>query len=422
MDKQTLEAAAQQLATAELVCRGMGLIAQNTQKELAQFKPKSAFEGKEIKQKRQQLEAETLAAQENFDHSLTEVKELTEQVNSLRAQLPELAGKQYWWDVPFRPEETTEPDSYCFDDGVYMETAPLSTGMEGANSVLRHKVQHLNYTLLSSRLTDPAFIPLFLDKKKLKLHLNDTMELREIYNVMSSWGTYGVISYMNTSEDPSAAIWRSYQAAAEARRAEYGEFLEEHEERWDNRERWRHWSLYTNEERWLANRMSNEDYFRESLWREYATWDKRDKMRDDINLMRLKAEEAMRKAREARVKSHKGAEYEINTLRLIQVGEVIYCGDEIIAILLRNTPQSVMEYDGTPEIDMENLTGPYFNRRELFRKKPALIPLARYIAAAYEDKLPAHKVLKLRPQGCPDDLWRAWSEIRWARQVIAKNN
>lgn len=421
MDKQTLEAAAQQLATAELVCRGMGLIAQNARKELAQFKPKSAFEGKEIKQKRQQLEEDVLTAQKNFDRSISEIKELTAQVNSIRAQLPELAGKQYWWDIPFRPEEFTEPDAYCFDNGIYLETEPLSTGMDGANSVLCHKAQKLNYTLLSSRLTNPHLIPLFVDKKKLKLHLNDTMELREIYNVMSSWGTYGVISYMNTEEDPSVAIWRNYQAAAEARRAQYDEYLQEHEERWDTRERWRHQSFYTNEERWMAGQMSNEDYLRESLWREYPTWDKHDKMRDDISLMRLKAEEAMRKAREARVKSHKGAEYEINTLRLIPVGEVIYCGEELIAILLRNTPQAVMEYDGTPDLDVEDLSGPYYNRRELFRKKPALIPLARYIAAAYEDILPEHKVLKLRPQNCPDDLWRVWAEIRWAKQIVAQN-
>ena len=350
---------------------------------------------------------------------------LTEQVNSIRAQLPELAAKQYWWDVPFRPEETTEPDAYCFDDGVYMETPPLYTDIEGATSVLRHKVQRLNYTLLSSKLTNPSVIPLFLDKKKLKLHLNDTMELREIYNVMSSWGTYGVISYMNTSEDPSVAIWRSYQAAAEARRAEYDDYLKEHGERWDRREiaynAFVHNDLMTNEDRWLTGRMSSEDYFRESLWRESHTWGKQDKMRDDLSLMRLKAEEAMRKAREARVKSHKGAQYEINTLRLIPGGEVIYSGDELIAILLRNTPQSVMEYDGTPDLDVENLSGAYYTRRELFLKKPALIPLARYLAGLYEDLLPEHKVLKLSPQNCPDDLWRAWSEIRWARQVVSDN-
>lgn len=424
MDKQTLQAAAQQLATAELVCRGMGLIAQNAQKELAQFKPKSAFEGKEIKQQRQQLEEALQAAQKSFEHAVAEVEELTKQANSIRVQLPELAGKQYWWDVPFRTEEASEPDAYCFDDGFYMETEPLHTSVEGASSMLYHKKQGLNYTLLSSRLTDASFIPLFLDKKKLKLHLNDTMELRELYNVTSSYGEYGVISYMNTSEDPSVAIWRSYQAAAQARRADYDEYLEEHAERWDRREiaynTFVHNDFMTNEDRWLTGRMSSEDYLRESLWRESHTWGKQDKMRDDINLMRLKAEDAMRKARENRVKSHKGAIYETNTLRLFPVGEVIYCGEELIAILLRNTPQSVTEYDGTPDLDVEDLSGPYYNRRELFRKKPALIPLARYVAAAYEDRLSEHKVLKLRPQNCPDDLWRAWSEIRWARQVAGR--
>lgn len=178
MDKRALETAAQQLATAELVCRGMGIILRGAQKELAQLKPKSIFEGIEVKQQRQQLEQSVQTAQKDFDDSLAEVTELTEQVNAMRAQLPELSGRRYWWDVPFRPEETVELDAYCFDSGDYVETPPLHTGMEGNRSVLRPREQAMNYTMLSTRLTDPRFIPIHLDKKKLKLHLNDSMELR----------------------------------------------------------------------------------------------------------------------------------------------------------------------------------------------------------------------------------------------------
>lgn len=420
MDKKTLEDAAQQLATAELVCRGMGVILKNAQLELKQVPPKSTFEGKQVKQERQRLEEALQAARSNFDRSAAEVAELTDRVNGLRAQSEELSSKRYWWDVPFCPEEAAEPDAYCFDGGFYVETLPLKTGMEGAYSTLYHRSQTINYSLLSMRLTDGLFLPLFLDKKKLKLHLNDPMEARELYNVMSVSGQYEVISYMNTAEDPSVAIWRNYQEAAAARRAQYDEYLQEHSESWDMRERFRHGSFFTNEERWMAGQMSNEDYLRESLWREYPTWNKRDKMNDDLSRMRLQAERAQREARANFVKSRKDAVYETNTLRLMQVGEVIYCGDELITILLRTGPQPVIEYDCAPEVDMTELTGRYFNRRELFRKKPALIPLARYIAAAYEDVLPDHKVLKPCPQGCPDDLWRAWAEIRWARQIMAQ--
>ena len=424
MDKQTLEHAAQQLATAELVCRGMGITAQNAQAELARFKPKSVFEGKEVKRQRQYLELEAQSAQANFERARSEVNELTAQVNSLRAQLPELSGKRYWWDVPFRTEDAVEPDTYHFDDGEYVETPPLHIDVERGFSVLRPKTQRMSYAMLSMRLTDPGFVLLHLDKKKLKLHLNDEMELRELYNTSFSWGEYGVISYMNRAEDPSVTIWRNYQAAAEARRAQYDEFLEEHEERWNRREviynSFVHNDIMTNEDRWLSGRMSSEDYLRESLWRESHTWGKQDKMRDDISRMRLQAEQAMREARANYVKNRKDAKYEINTLRLISVGEVIYCGDELIAVLLHNTPRAVMEYDFTPDLDLDTLSGSYHTRRELFRKKPALIPLARYVAATYEDAMPEHKVLKLRPQNCPDTLWRAWSEIRWARQVVAQ--
>lgn len=91
--------------------------------------------------------------------------------------------------------------------------------------------------------------------------------------------------------------------------------------------------------------------------------------------MRIQAERAAREARSSYVKNVKNAQYEINTLRLFPVGEVIYCGDQLIAILLRNTPQQVMEYDFAPDLDMDSLSGSYFTRRELFQKRPALIPL-----------------------------------------------
>lgn len=414
MDKKELEAVAEQLATSELVCRGMGLIAENTRKAYESYQPKSVFEGKKEKRR---LEAVWQDACAQYERSCAQVAELTKQLDSLRAQSEELATKRYWWDVPFRAEEADEPDAYSFSDGIYVETGKVKTALEGSSSVLRHEPVHINYTLLNMRLTDDRAFPLFLNKKQLRLHINDQMEIRHLYNVMSVSGRYEVVSYMNPQENPAAAIWRNYQAQTESRRAEYDEYLRGHEETWDMRERIRHGSLYTNEERWFAGRMSNEDYLRENLWREYPTWDKRDKMNNDLSNMRWRAEKARLEAQKSFVKSRKDAVYETNLLRVMPVGECIYCADELMAILVYTQPQAVTEYDCDPAVEITELTGRYFTTRELFRKKPALIPLLRHIATVYADILPDYRVLKPCPKGCPDDLWRVWAEIRWARKI-----
>ena len=93
MDKSTLEAAAQQLATAELVCRGMKIIAENAKKELEQFPKKSAFEKKSVKLERQQLEDSCEVATGNFERASHEVVELTEKVCSIRAQVADLSSE-----------------------------------------------------------------------------------------------------------------------------------------------------------------------------------------------------------------------------------------------------------------------------------------------------------------------------------------
>lgn len=417
MIKKELEALAEQLATAELVCRGMFLTARNARKAFEEYHPSSIFEGK---QERRRLEAAYLDAQARYDQAAAQVKSLTEQADRLKAQSPELSEKRYWWDVPFSCEDPDEADTYCFDNGIYLEADQLRSRLDGAFSVLYQNAEKISYPKLSERLTDSRYLPLFLDKKKLRLHINSDMEIRYLYNVMSVSGRYEVVSYMNPNENPAAAIWRSNQAQTQARRGEYDEYLEEHKEVWDCRERFRHLSFYTNEERWLMGQMSNEDYLRESLWREYATWDQHDRMKADLSDLRWQAERQRREAQKHFVKSRKDTVYETNLLRVMPVGEIIYCDDALVTILLYTHPQTVTEYDCAGDVEMTELTGRYFEKRELFRKRPTLAPLMRHIATVYADLLPEHRVLKPCPSRCPDALWRVWSEIRWARKVTAR--
>ena len=40
-----------------------------------------------------------------YEQSYSTVKKLTSQVNEIRASIPEVSAKRYWWDTPFSPEK-----------------------------------------------------------------------------------------------------------------------------------------------------------------------------------------------------------------------------------------------------------------------------------------------------------------------------
>lgn len=419
MDKKTLEAAAEKLASAELVCRSLYLIAEETRIQLQNHHPKSFFEGKK---EQRLLEKACQDANANYERSAAEVAELTRKLNTMRANSEELSAKRYWWDVPFRLQNPEEPDTCCFDGGIYVEQGDLRTEYQGTFSLLKPKIQCLNPTALLNYLSNSRLFTLFLDKKKLRLHINDEMQVKYLYHVICVCGTYAVTSYMNTEEDPAAAIRQAYQESVAARRAEFADDASRLDRQWDERERFRHLSPFTNEERWLMGDMSNEDYLQESLWRSYPVMDKLDRMHRDLDQLRIQALDAQEEARKHFVKSRKDDIHETNLLRVMPVGEVFYCQDDLLAIALYKTPQPVTEYDCAQEVELTELTGRYYSSRKLFRKKPALAPIVRHIAMAYKHVLPDYRVLKPCPQGCPDEIWRVWAEARWAQQILSRKS
>ncbi len=350
-----------------------------------------------------------------YEQSYSTVKKLTSQVNEIRASIPELSVKRYWWDTPFSPEKR-EDEGFCLDQGAYYEYDFVRAKEDESGIILYQKSQIIDYGSLSTKLTLGSNILLFINKKQLRLHLNEKMVCRYIYNTVLRRHEEHAVPDLTRSKDSSTEIWNQYQEIEKMKQAEYQEYLKEHEKEWDRREKLRHLSPYTNKERWYIGEMSTNDYLNEDLWRDLAALDEKSKMNKDLNLMRLQATKVSQEIRERQMEQRRNALRMTNSkniIRMIPVGQIIYCGNEIIAIFLHKGKESVCEHECVPNVNLEELEGRCFNSWIISEQKPALSPVLWHLAREYNDILPKLSVLSVRPSSCPEDIWREWIAARW---------
>lgn len=399
MDKSNLEQVAVQLASAEFYCKSLNKIAVEEQNESA---------NSQIRTK--------------LTEALAQVEELTLEANKLRFALPELKGKHYWWDVPFTTQEVSSfDDTFCFDDGIYIESDKVCSVLDGIRWLIQPQKEHVPYSQISSRLTDSSTILFYLNKKQLLNNINNRFERRYIYNVMSVTRYYEVISHMNPGISPVALALSDYRQQQELlmqeQQARLDEAQQEHDRRWDIYEMISHNSLMTNKERWLYGAMKDIDYFNEDAIRGYYAYDKARKIKKEFEhkLSGIREDSMARQnlARKRYIKSETSITGTANIIRIFPVGEVIYCNSDLVGIFGYKTPQQVAEFDCDDDVTLSELSGSFYTKKELFIKVPNPVPLARHIALNYAEVLPKYNVLSPCPKGCSDELWRVWAEIRF---------
>lgn len=398
MDKSNLEQIALQLASAEFFCKGLSKIALETQNK-----------------------SENNIVLAKLEAACARVKELTLEANRIRSALPELASKSYWWDVPFTAEEPSFDNVFSFDNGIYIEGDKICSVLNGIKWYMQPQKEYIDYSQFSSRLTGDNAILFYLNKKELLNNINSRFEKRYIYNVMSVTRYFETISYMNPYVSPISLVLNDYKQQQEMllqeREKSLDEAQREHDRRWDIYEMISHNSLMTNEERWLYGKMKDEQYFNERIIRDYYGGDKARKIKKeyerDLADIRNRSQQAQRLAQKRYVKSETSVTGEANIIRVMPVGEVLYCNDRIITIFCYKSPQQITEFDCDKNIVLNELCGEYYTKKELFAKAPDAAPVARHIAMHYSDILPKYNVLSPRPKGCSDELWRVWTEIRF---------
>ena len=201
------------------------------------------------------------------------------------------------------------------------------------------------------------------------------------------------------------------------RQAKLDEAQREHDKRWDIYEMISHNSLMTNKERWLYGAMKDMDYFNEDAIRGYYADDKARKIKKEfehkLSGIREHSQARQNLARKRYIKSETSITGAANIIRIMPVGEVIYCNGDLIGLFCYKTPQQIIEFDCDEDVTLSELSGAFYTKKELFSKVPNPAPLARHIAMYYSDILPKYNVLSPCPKGCSDELWRVWAEIRF---------
>ena len=384
---QELELVAQQVASCELLCR----LTEGAEKE----------------------------------ENLQLLQKLRQKADQLRVSIPDYADKEFWWDVDFgtgAPMETDET-AYHMENGFYIETGELENYFENGRNLLRTipKTNSVKGFLDYYSTFKDSYVLLYMDKKKMRKMVKIPMQVKTIYHVENRAVRHKEVSYVNTDTSYMDYLMESYQQDMDRIQAQMEEDLARSNNRFDKMEMFCNSmsrnAVMTDEEAYMAGRMSIQDYFNSSAMRDLNQSTIYSKAREQQAARQAQYERMMKEYRRNVVKAeHEVVVREIK-LCLMEVGKAAYCNGELVALVIEKGEQPVFEFSCSPDFDLMDLSGKFYGWKQLFERPVAKIPLFQYLLQAHGNELPLHQVLNPRPLNCPDAEWRMWSEIRWAHTL-----
>lgn len=381
---------------------------------------------KALEQTAQRLATLELQARMQDSQNLqSQLLALKNEAQSLRLRLPEFREKEVWWDVPFETGVPTqaETDTFHMADGFYLEGDVLQSFWEDGQTVLRGTRRERAITDLLNCYTafSDSYILLHMDRKKMRKMIRYPAQVRTLYH--AQWiqsrremtapiHDFGYVDFLRSS----------YQQDITRMDAVLQERLAESKTRWDKHEIFfntlLHESAMTSEEAYMAGRISSQDYFDDSVWRNYDEADIRQRAMEEKRRRQLEYEEMLRRNHQFQVENQ---QYTVTTqehrLHLMPVGEAVYGQGELLVLVVYKTAEPVYEIRCASDFQLEELSGKIYHIDKLFEKRVATFPLFQYLLQAYGNMLPLYEVLMPRPRNCPDAEWRMWAESRWAHTL-----
>lgn len=365
------------------------------------------------------------AAKPEREKLYSEYEALLGKVNRLRSGIPELKGKRYWWDVPFREEGLLSGETACIADGIFSEQASLNeTDCHPGMDALTGKTIKMPCSVAMEYRS--TWKPLYLNKPELLAHLNDEIEWRAVYCASAEDAESGERAHAREADSLSSAILhaqnaaRDTQARAERANKELPEKLAKHNDFWDTMERLSHQSFYTNEERWLMGKMDTSDYLAEDAGRflrqrelEHKAWEKQ--MEAEHQARRLKN---LRNLAQIREIQEAGRQEHAYSAMFCRAAEIAYCGEKLLAIYLPPKEQPVYEITAAHAVNPLRLEGTIAAIRELYHGQPDYRHLFAFLTERYAGSMKPCNVLSAKPKGLSDEEWRAWVEIRWMYKMM----
>lgn len=372
------------------------------------------------KEEKQRIESHRLGETE-LEKCEEQVRECTARTDKIRSEIPNAKDRRFWWDVPFnaRKPVSSAPGTFFFNHGTYIEQDDMESELCGRKHYLYKVQEKINGPWLLDEYSSPDnYMVIYVNKERLQTCAGQIMERKMIFACEMAHTQYETITYMN----PDTGILPSIREACEEDVAFLEQTLKEDRARqdyfWDMLERFKYNSLYTNEERWgMGRQISAEDYFRDDLLRTMYRQDLEEKAQRKIMQRKYQAHREQIEYLEKFERTRKTTSQGNDILRIQRVGEVAYCGEELVAIVLFNQPQPITEISCSEEVKLTHLEGQIYGVREIMTKVPDHLPLFRHIIEQYGQYLPLYHVLDKKPRGFTDEEWRAWAELRTAHSI-----
>ena len=270
-------------------------------------------------------------------------------------------------------------DGFSFPDGIYVEQNQLEIDEK---QVTQTACQKSKMVLEMYRQLPQKYSLLFQKSFRDPLPLSKKLDVKYLYNISAKSVHFASASAFGGS-GAAGQVRREYLQRDQELRQRLKAKEDRFAQRADNFERFQHGSFYTNEERYYRGNMSREDYYEEKFSRDarqyFATEKEADAITGNLRAMNYYAAKATGEANASRKRVMEQNE----KIRIMPVGEVVYCDGEVVAIAAYKDPQDITEIQCVQNMDAEYLEGKLLTKKVIMSRTVDHKPLLQYISAKY---------------------------------------
>lgn len=270
-------------------------------------------------------------------------------------------------------------DGFSFSDGIYVEQNELEIDEK---QVTQTSCQKSKMVLEMYKRLPQKYDLLFQKTFREPLPLSKKLDVKYLYHIAAKSVHFASASAFGNS-GAAGQVRREYLQRDQELRQKLKAKEDRFAQRADNFERFQHDSFYTNEERYFRGNMSRDDYYEEKFSRDtrqyFATEKEADAISGNLRAMNYYAAKATGEANASRKRVMEQNE----KIRIMPVGEVVYCDGEVVAIAAYKDPQDIMEIQCAQSMDVAYLEGKLLTKKVIMKRTADPKPLLRYISEKY---------------------------------------
>lgn len=305
-----------------------------------------------------------------------------------------------------------EPVGFSLPGGVYREENWLEINWDDELILEQIKIQKSKLILESYKRLSDQYLILYMNPEKPKCSLSKKLDVKYIYNMSFSTVSNKIRSQFDYGISPAVIALREYQMRTKKLEISKKDELKAFEQKADNVERFFHSSFYTNKERYVRGRMSQETYYDELFWRNYYESEIMSKYEAEVSFMERKLKEAIAASAQDIGKSKPVIIEKNDKMRYMPVGEAVYLEGTLMALVVYRTLQEITEVEWKSLKDQKEIAGVIYKEKVIMRQIPSCGPLLLSLAQMYKNMLPAQDAECDYTLHCMEKEKNMWNEAR----------